>query len=231
MKRTLDVARLHMVAWPLIIGWPMGVLAMSFAISYAIFALIPPTGNEFNFTGSVLSMYGFAVGFYIQAITQTFPFALGISVTRREFFTASALVGIAQSAVLATIVFVLSVVESATSGFGVHLRMFGILRYMTDNPAWEWIGIFSTLLLVAAIGLFIGVLYQRFRITGLLVSALATIIAFGAVAVVVTWQRWWLPVGRFFVDTPAAVLLGAVPLVLAALIASAGWGAFRSATA
>ncbi|AYJ49439.1 ABC transporter permease [Rhodococcus sp. P1Y] len=230
MKRTLDVARLHTVAWPLIIGWPIGVLVIAFVISYTIFAVIPTTDAEFNFTGAVFSMYGFAVGFYLQAVTQTFPFAMGISVSRREFFTATALVGIVQSAFLATLVYVMSVVEVATSGFGIKLRMFGVVRYATDTPALQWLGIFTTLLLVAAIGLFIGVAYQRYRVTGFLTISVVAIVLFGGGAILVTWQQWWPAVGRFFVDTPSVVLLGVIPLALAALFATAGWVGLRRAT-
>ena len=32
--------RLHTVAWPLLIAWPVGILAGSFLISYVIFALL-----------------------------------------------------------------------------------------------------------------------------------------------------------------------------------------------
>ncbi|OZC54190.1 ABC transporter permease [Rhodococcus sp. 15-649-1-2] len=230
MKRTFDVARLHTVAWPLIIGWPLGILAISFAICYVIFALIPTTDSDYNFTGALFSMYGFAVGFYLQAVTQTFPFALGISVTRREFFSATALVGVVQSAVLATVVWILSAVESATGGFGVKLRMFGIVRYVTDNPAVQWFGLFATLLLVAAIGLFLGVAYQQYRVNGVLAIGLGTVVLVGGGAILVTWQRWWPEVGRFFLDTPALVLLGVVPLVLAGLFAVTGWAGLRSAT-
>ncbi|QCB50851.1 ABC transporter permease [Rhodococcus sp. PAMC28707] len=231
MKRTLNVARMHAIAWPLIIGWPLVVLAISFVISYTIFALVPTTDNEYNFTGSVFSMYGFAIGFYIQAVTQTFPFALGISVTRREFFNASALVALVQSAVLATLVYVLSIIEASTGGFGVKLRMFGIFRYATDDPALQWLGIFTTVLLVAAIGLVVGVVYQRYRVTGIFGLGLASIVLLGGGAIVVTWQRWWPEVGDFFVDTPRILLLVVIPLVLTAIFGLAGWAGLRRATA
>lgn len=230
MKRTLDVARLHTVAWPLIIGWPIAVLFIAFVISYTIFALVPTTDDEYNFTGAVFSMYGFAVGFYLQAVTQTFPFAMGVSVTRKEFFTASALVGVAQSAVLATIVYVLSIIEAATGGFGVKLRMFGIVRYATDNPAVQWLGIFATLLLVASVGLALGVVYQRYRVNGIFAISLTAIVLLGGAAILVTWQHWWTNVGHFFVDTPSVVLLGVIPLVLSALFGAAAWTGLRRAT-
>ncbi|RRQ26893.1 ABC transporter permease [Rhodococcus sp. Eu-32] len=231
MKRTLDVARMHTVAWPLIIGWPVGILALSFAICYAIFALIPTTDAQFNFTGAVFSVYGFAVAFYIQAITQTFPFAVGLSVTRREFYTASALVGVIQSAALATVLFALSALEAATGGFGVKLRMFGIFRYATDSAALEWAALFATLLLVTTIGLFIGVVYQHYRVNGLFGLLLVGIVLFGGGAILITWQRWWPDVIDFVVDTPRYVVLAVIPLTLGIAFTGAGWTGIRRATA
>ncbi|MCC8926351.1 MULTISPECIES: ABC transporter permease [Nocardiaceae] len=231
MKRTLDVARLHLTAWPLIIGWPIGVLAIAFALSYTLFALLPETDNEYNFTGGMFSMYGFAVGFYLQAVTQTFPFALGISVTRKEFFRATALVGTVQSALLATLVVVLSALENATAGFGVKSRMFGPFRYATENPFLEWLGIFTTLLLVASVGMALGVVYQRYRVTGILATGLAALVVVGSAVIVVSWQQWWPAVGRFFIETPTVLLLGAIPLALSALFAIASWTGLRRATA
>lgn len=230
MKRTLNVARMHTVAWPLIVGWPIGVLAIAFVISYTIFALVPPTDSEYNFTGALSSMYGFAIAFYLQAVTQTFPFALGVSVTRRDFFSATALVGIVQSALLGTLVYGLSVLEAATGGFGVKLRMFGVIRYVTDTPVWQWLGTIATLLLVAAVGLFLGVAYQRFRTNGIMGVGLAAIVLFGGGAVLVTWQGWWSAIGEFTTHTPAAVLLVLIPVALSALFATAGWTGLRSAT-
>ena len=220
MKRTLDVARLHLTAWPLIIGWPIGVLAIAFALSYTLFALLPETDNEYNFTGGMFSMYGFAVGFYLQAVTQTFPFALGISVTRKEFFRATALVGTVQSAL-----------ETAPAGFGVKSRMFGPFRYATENPFLEWLGIFTTLLLVASVGMALGVVYQRYRVTGILATGLAALVVVGSAVIVVSWQQWWPAVGRFFIETPTVLLLGAIPLALSALFAIASWTGLRRATA
>jgi hypothetical protein len=230
MKRTLDVARMHTVAWPLIIGWPVGILAISFVICYAIFALIPTTDAEFNFTGAVFSVYGFAVAFYIQAITQTFPFALGLSVTRREFYSASTFVGLVQSALLATLLFALSALEAATGGFGVKLRMFGIFRYVTGNPALEWAALFATLLLVTTIGLFVGVVYQRYRVNGLFGLLLTGIVVFGGGAILITWQRWWPDVIDVVVDTPRFLMIAVLPLALGVLFTGAGWAGIRRAT-
>ncbi|WAM15738.1 hypothetical protein OYT95_03535 [Rhodococcus sp. JS3073] len=83
-NRVLTVSRIHTVAWPLLVAWPLGVLVASFTIGAAIFAMVGDTGSDTNFTGGVFSLFGFALAFYLQAMTQTFPFALGMSVTRRD---------------------------------------------------------------------------------------------------------------------------------------------------
>ncbi|MDP1051165.1 hypothetical protein, partial [Klebsiella quasipneumoniae] len=83
-----SVLQLHTVAWPLLIAWPVGILLISFLISFTIYAIVRNDEGE-GFTGSVFSVFGFVLAFYLQSMTQTFPFALGLSVTRREFFTAT----------------------------------------------------------------------------------------------------------------------------------------------
>ena len=153
------VLQLHTVAWPLLIAWPVGILLISFLISFTIYAIV---GNEEGegFTGSVFSVYGFVLAFYLQSMTQTFPFALGLSVTRREFFTATTVMALAQSAVFAIALQLLSVLESATNGWGVHMRMFGIARYFTDNTAVQLLALFATLLLTSSIAMLAGAIYR-----------------------------------------------------------------------
>lgn len=230
MKRTLDVARIHNTSWATTFLWPMVVLAIAFVITFGIFLVIPTTDSEYNFTGSVFSIYGFAMAFYITAITQCFPYALGLSVTRREFLTATALVGVVQSVAFGTIIYALSVIEAATGGFGLKLRMFGIARYATDNPLIQWASLVTVMLLLGGIGAFIGVVYRRHRTNGLFALGVGALVLFGGGAILVTWQRWWTNIGTFFTDTPRILLLVVVPLLITGVLSAASWFGLLKAT-
>jgi hypothetical protein len=223
------VLRVHTVAWPLLIAWPVAILATSFLISYTIYFLVENDQNE-GFTGSVFSVYGFVLAFYLQAMAQTFPFTLGMSVTRREFFSATALLALAQSVVFAATLYLLSVVEAATDGWGVWMRMFGLARYLTDNPLLQFLTIFSTLLLTTAIAMAAGAIYQRWRATGLLAAGVGVLGLGGLAAILITWARWWPAVGDWFADSPRALPLVALPLTATAIATAVAWLALRRAT-
>jgi hypothetical protein len=228
-NRLLQVARLHSTAYPVLIAWPVGLVAVSFAIAYTIFLLVGDTGNDTNFTGGLSALYGFAMVFYIQAMTLTFPFALGLNVTRREYFTATTLVALVQSAVFGSVLYLLALVERATDGWGVRMRMFDIPAYFTDNQMLQWSLFVFTMLFIGGLGMFIGAIYQRWRTTGLMTLGLATLLVLGTGAILITWQRWWLAIGSWFVDTPRVVTLVLLPAVLAALALAGTWGTLRQA--
>ncbi|MFD4292766.1 ABC transporter permease [Rhodococcus sp. NPDC058505] len=227
-SRIGSVLRLHTVAWPLLIAWPVGLLTVAFAISWMIYYLV---GNEEGegFTGSVTALAGFAIAFYVQALTQSFPFALGLSVTRREFYTATTLMAVAQSAIFAVAVWALSLVEAATDGWGVHMRMFGITRYFTDSPLVQLLCLFSILLLSTGVAMLAGAIYQRWRTTGLLAAGVALLVTLGLAAIVITWAEWWPAIGSWFVDTPRVMPMVVLPLVPAVLSIGFGWIALRRA--
>jgi hypothetical protein len=97
MNRVLSAARLQLIIWPTLLGWPWGVLASSFLINLAVFAMIGDRIQGGPKTGGLVSIYITVLFISGQAITQVFPFALGLSVTRRTFYAATALVLAAES--------------------------------------------------------------------------------------------------------------------------------------
>ncbi|MDO3646615.1 ABC transporter permease [Nocardia mangyaensis] len=229
IARALSVARIHAVAWPMLIAWPLGVLALAFAIPWAIFFLVDT--DESNFTGSVSALLGLTLAFYLGAMTQTFPFALGMSVTRRDYYAATLLVAAAQVIGFGTLLTVLAIIENATGGWGVELVMFGVPGYFTSS----WLLQFGTNLaivaLVAGAGLLIGAIYQRWRVVGFNILAVTVVLTGGIAAIVITWQRWWPELGRWFVETPRVVPMVVVPAAVALACLLGTWQVMRRATA
>ncbi|MGU3433480.1 ABC transporter permease [Actinomycetes bacterium M1A6_2h] len=228
--RIVAVARMHSVAWPLAIGAPAGILLVAFAIGWIIFFVLPNPNASTQFTGGTTSIFFFAIGFYIQAMTQTFPFALGLSVTRREFFTATALAGAVQAAVFGTVIYLLSLVETATSGWGVHMRMFGILDYLTTSPPTRVLTLVVLFFLVSSIGLLIGTIYLRWKLIGLMTLGAAAVIVIGGGIILILWQQWWFAVGDAIADTPRFVSLVVAPLIVALASLLGGWAVLRRTT-
>jgi hypothetical protein len=81
--------RLNMLAIP----W----LAFVFLINYAIWAIVATASNGeaslkgTEYSGSTFWLFAYLMIAAIQAITLTFPFALGMSVTRRDYYLGTAL--------------------------------------------------------------------------------------------------------------------------------------------
>lgn len=228
-SRVGPVLRLHTVAWPLLVAWPVAIVGVSFAICWAIYFLVDNQEGE-GFTGAVSALLGFVVAFYLQAMNQSFPFALGMSVTRRDFYRATLVMAVAQSAVFAAVVQGLAAIEDATGGWGVHMRMFGLARYLTDNPVVEYGFLFAVLLLTTGVAMLVGAIYQRWRTSGLLTAGVAVFAVAGIAVILVTWARWWPEIGSWFADTPRAVPMVALPLAVAVLALAGTWGALRRAT-
>ncbi|WP_433612066.1 ABC transporter permease [Prescottella agglutinans] len=229
VRRILAIARIHVVAWPILIAAPLAILALTFAINFAIFALIDSSG-ETHATGSILALYGFVVAFYAQAMTQTYPFALGLGVTRRQFFVATVAVALAQSFGFAVLFQSLSAIEAATDGWGVHMRMFGILRYVTDSTLLQFATSFASLLLTTAISIAFGAVYQRWKTVGFLIAGVSVVCLLGLAAVLVTWADRWPTVGSWLVDAPRALVLAALPVGVSAATLGASWAIVRRAT-
>ncbi|MGU3433479.1 ABC transporter permease [Actinomycetes bacterium M1A6_2h] len=227
--RLVRVARMHSVGWLVGVAAPAGVLALAFTIAWTIFALVPNPDSTTQFTGAVVSVFFFGLAFYAQAMTQTFPFALGLSVTRREFYFATGLTAFVQAVVFGTAIYVLSLVESATDGWGVHMRMFGLADYATDSPLVRWLTPIAAFVLVYGIGLLCGTVYLRWRVYGLVALSTSTVAAVGATAIVLTWGQWWGDVTDVVTDTPRVVLLVLVPLVLSTVSTTIGWAVLRKA--
>ncbi|MGW1739023.1 ABC transporter permease [Nocardia sp. NPDC001965] len=229
IARALDVSRIHTVAWPLLIAWPLAILTAAFAIPWVIFALIDAT--DANTTGSIYSILGVTMAFYMSAMTQTFPFALGLGVTRRDFFNATVLIGAGQVAGISLLLWVLAVIEEHTDGWGVRMEMFGLPADFTDNRLTQLATYAAFLGLVACVSLLLGAIYQRWRVTGLYTAGVVVLLVGGVAAILVTWQRWWPEVGSWFVDTPRVVPMVVLPAVVALAALAGAWAAIRRATA
>lgn len=227
-RRVLAAARVHLTNWPMALGFPLGVMASSFAINAVIFSAIDDA-VETAVTGGLASLY--IVQFIVcwQGLFQNFSFAVGLNVTRRSFYAASVLVAAGQSLVFGLLLYAAGFVERATHGWGVGLRFFGPVSAL-DNGSPLTIALYAVpLLLTSAAGLFLGAVGKRWGAVGVFVlSVLLTLVAGGAVALVFALDGWptvldWLR------GQPVAALAAGWPLVPTVLALAAGWLVLRRA--
>lgn len=231
MNRIRQVARLQIPAWPHILGWTWSMMAVTFGINLLSVMANRDSGDGVTTTGGVASVYGVAIGMAAVSVTQIFPYALGMSVTRREFYLAWSLLAVVQSVVYALVLVLLRAVEQATGYWGMGMRYFS-LPFMDDaNPVLLLLGYAVPMLVVTHLGILLGTLYLRWGTTGVLASLTVAITALGLAAALITWTRQWHAIGRWLLDQPPTALLAGWPVLVAAAFAVGGYTLIRRATA
>jgi len=229
MTALVKVARLHLVdrfsyTW---LVW--GILALTFVINLAIYAVIPLTQPGGNFTGALISIYIFMVVIGLQAATRFLPFALTLGVSRRTYYLGTVLLVVSLSALYAAILTALWALEGATNGWGLQLHFFRV-PWILDGPWYQvLVTTFVLLALVFLFGLWAGLIFRRFGLIGTVVFFALLVIAGVAAALLVTWRQWWPAVGSYLSDLNVLAASGMLALVAAA-IAGGGYLTIRRIT-
>ncbi|MEV0730982.1 ABC transporter permease [Polymorphospora sp. NPDC050346] len=229
MNRVLPAARLQLVTWHSMVGWPWGMLAAAFAVNVAFYASMGDLGRT-TVTGGLVTIYMVVLAALVQSVTQWFPFALGLGVTRRAFYLSHLLLLAAQALLYAVVLHLLSIVEELTDGWWIKLRFFGIPALFLDNPVLQLLGYAVPFLLLGMLGTAVGVVFKRWGSTGLLLLGLVGILVGGALATLLTWQGWWSAIGSWFAGQGATALILGWPALLALLLAVAVYPVIRRAT-
>jgi hypothetical protein len=231
MNRILQVARLQVPAWPHLLGWTWSMMAVAFGINLLMFRANYDPGDDVKTIGGVASLGGIAIAMATISVTQIFPYALGMSVTRREFYLAWSLLAVVQSVVYALVLCLLHAVEQATGYWGMGMRYFG-LPFMDDaNPMLLLLWYAVPMLVVTHLGILLGTLHVRWGNTGVFASLILTITALGLAAALITWTRQWHAIGRWLLDQSPTALLAGWPVLLAVAFAAGAYTLIRRATA
>ena len=90
MNHTLQAARLHVIHPLVILAVPWLVVLSSFAINEVIWG-VGGLGGQPGGTGGVLALYVTVAIVFLQSVTQLFPFAMTLGVSRRTFYSGTAL--------------------------------------------------------------------------------------------------------------------------------------------
>lgn len=228
MNRVLAAARLHLVNPVVALGVPWLIVASSFVINLAIWGLTDageqPGGG---ITGGLAALYITVLVVFTQSVTLLLPFAMGVSLSRRTFYLGTALMATGLSVVYGVVLTLLRTIEQATGGWGVGLPFWAPGRLDVGNPALQVAVYAAPMLLAAAIGTGLGVVYKRWGATGVWALVLASVLTVGALIVLTTWLEAWGSVGRFLVDSPIVLLAVGIPLVAAAVLGLMGFAGVR----
>src|SRR5690606_25405447 len=132
LQRIVNVAKLQLVNRSAVLWLPLFIMSVIFTSSMLIWWIISinveRAGNDgvvvMGGANSFLVIYMLVVA--VQAVSLTFPFAQGYSVTRRDFYLGSALAFVGLALFYGVLMSALATLESATNGWGVNGYMFGV---------------------------------------------------------------------------------------------------------
>ncbi len=237
LGRIFHAARLHAAnPWgTLILPWI--IMLAIFGMTYAIWSLIAmanggvenlePDAFGYNGGGSWALFYMMVVA--IQAMNQTFKFALGISLTRREYYLGTAAYFVVLSVLYSAGWTLGAVIERATDGWGFNGAFF-IPIFVQGTSLWHVaFGWFALYLFFMFLGAAVATVYVRWGSNGMITFfGLLAVLLLAAIWAIVEFS-WANAIGHWFTTTPIMEIF-AWTLAPTAVFAVVGFLLLRRAT-
>ncbi|MFW7414229.1 ABC transporter permease [Demequina sp. SO4-18] len=204
--RIWDVVRLH-------VANPWNTLVVPWVITFAIFGLnlaiwlmvasaaggvenLEP--DAFAYNGGISWLAVFMMVVAVQAMNLTFKFALGFSVTRRDYYLGSVLYFVLLSLLYATGVTAIAAVERATDGWGLGAAFFAPWGLPGEPIATIWFLYLMVLLLFFFLGAAVATVWVRWGPNGLYAFFIGLAALVVGAGWFVTTTDSWPAVGEFF---------------------------------
>lgn len=238
-QRIVNVVKLHLANPWTTIGLPWMILGIIFVANLAIWVLIfanlsddadrADVADGLQYSGASMYIFVYMMVVAVQAISITFPFALGYGVTRRDYYLGSALTFVILSAMFAAGLTILSIIEEATGGWGLGGRMFTGIYYGDGGPLQRLFIFFVAFLFFFFVGAAVASLWVRWKANGLVGFFIGLAALVIGLLALFTLTESWGSFGAFFAS---AGFLGsyAWSLVPTAIAATAGFFVLRRAT-
>lgn len=221
------------VIWlPAIIMFFIGVV--NWLIWWIIWSSTGPADRADAMDGTQWSGAAFYIFVYmmvvaIQVVTSTFPFALGYSVTRRDFALGSGLTFLLLAAGYAVGFTLLAAIEEWTNGWWLGGHLFTAVYFADQGFGSRLFMVFAAMLFFFAIGAFSAALFMRWRINGILAAGAALALLIVAAIALITYTQSWPAVGDWFASN-GPIGVTAWLLVPTVLAAGAGYAVLGRAT-
>jgi len=233
MRTWVNVARYHLIRPALYLGMPWAIMAFSFAVNLTIFRLIPdqngvpPSNNAYHATGAIAVIYIFFFVMGITSAAQSLPFGLALGVSRRSYYTGTALLAVTLAAADGLVLTVLQAIERATGGWGESMHFFRVPFILIGPWYLTWLTSFVGLALLFVYGMWFSIVYRRWRMFGTLTFlatqvAVVTLLLIGA-------HYYWRGVSYYLPALSAARVTGLLA-ALAALLFAGGYATIRRVT-
>ncbi len=195
---------------------PWMVLLMQFFVSQIVILLVRLFGGGTTvYPGGLITVCVIMFVWGIMNLADTFPFALGWSCRRTDYFLGTTVITVTVSGLTAVLWLLCSLLEIAMGGWGLELSYFH-LPYLTDGSLIEQLWIYFVVLAnMYFLGSVIGGISQRFGRTGILLFLLVVLLLLSLFALVWTALRWWGALFHWFGQFTAFELaLGLLPVTI-----------------
>ncbi|MCZ2831049.1 hypothetical protein O2W14_19575 [Modestobacter sp. VKM Ac-2986] len=228
MNRVLSAARLHLAHPLVVLGVPWMIASIAFATNLAIWGLadLDAQAGEDN-TGGLASLYITMIVVFVQTVTQVFPFAMGLSLSRRTYYAGTALAALAQSLLFGIALTALTAIENATGGWGVGLDFWAPGPIDVGNPALQLLVFTVPLVAACFLGIGIGVVFKRWGANGIYALSAVGLLAVGLTVVLVTWREAWADVWTWLSDRSVESMTLGLPALLTLALAVATYIGLR----
>lgn len=235
--RLWNVVRLHMANPVATLVVPWVITLAIFAINMAIMLMVVKAAggssnldeDAFSYNGGVTWILFFMVAVAVQTMNLNFRFALGFSVTRRDFYLGSSMYFVLLSLVYGTGLTALAALERATGGWGIAAAFFAPWGLEELPLVTLWAIFLLAMLLFFFLGAAVATMWVRWKAYGLYTFFIGLAVLVVGAAWGITAIDGWPAVGDFLAERS---LLQLVALTLPLTAASAVFGFFclRGAT-
>jgi hypothetical protein len=228
MSTWINVARLSLADRLNYVLLPWCILALTFTVDLVILQSMGASGHQVP-SGAIASIFLFFLALGVLNVLRSLPFGLALGVSRRSYYTGTALLAAGLGAAYGLALTVLQGIERATDGWGMTLHFFRVANVL-DGPWYlTWLTTFVALTLMFVYGTWFGVVYWRWNLAGLVAFIATQVLVLLAGTLVVTSANGWPAVGQFFASLTAPGLTGLLA-ALAVILFAGGLATMRRAT-
>lgn len=198
--------------------------------SFLVNVILATTMEDSMYSGGVVSIFIYMLVAGIIVLAQTFPFTLGLSTRRTDYFIGTSFMAIIISAIFSLLLFLLAFTEGElTGGWGIGLHYFH-LPYINDGTALEQFLIYFAIMLhMFYLGFIISSIFRRFGRNGLFLAAGIAFVLGSIGSYFMTYFAWWGDLFHWITGHTAFELaLWSIPLTV--VYAALSFGLLRKST-
>ncbi|AIQ64235.1 hypothetical protein PSTEL_15230 [Paenibacillus stellifer] len=208
---------------------PWLIVAAIFVLNYlGIQVASASTSTDSTYSGSIATLYIYAFVFSIVLVSQTFPYAISMSVRRADYFNGTLLFLGFTSVVTTVIILILGALERWTSHWGGTIQFFNLPYINVGGIFRQFFVIFVLMLLFNLCGFFIGSLYRRFKGIGVWMFFGGCAVVFGLLIYIPGGRELLLDAANWIGDHDASTM-AVITIPLLGILALVSWALLQKA--